>query len=348
MTAARAWDPPAYVLWEITLACNLRCRHCLTSSGLPGPDELDEAQALALCDELADLGVAAVALLGGEPLVRPDWASIAERLSARGVSVGLVTNGVRFDDRAALRARAAGVRQIVVSLDGSPPVHDALRGRGSFVKALGAIRRAREAGFRHRMVVTSVHRDNLSDLPSLIEPLREHAPGAVWALNQTSIRPGRRMAVDKRLGAEQFLRLVELIESARQALAGVVDVVGSHDIGYCSVSHPNVQGSPWHGCNAGRRTMGITARGEVKGCLALPDDHIVGRVPAVSIARLWHETDAFASLRHFDPSRLGERCRGCPHGEQCRGGCLEHSLTTTGRPHSAPYCLRRFDETGTP
>jgi radical SAM protein with 4Fe4S-binding SPASM domain len=339
---------PAYVLWEITLACNLRCRHCLSSSGTPAADELDTSEALALCDDLADLGVGAVALLGGEPLVRPDWAAIAERLTARGSSVGLVTNGVLFDRTRAARARDAGVRQVVVSLDGSADIHDSLRGRGSHAQALAALRLARDLAFPQRMVVTSVNRDNLSDLPNLIEPLLQCAAGAVWALNLTSIRTGQRMPVERRIDAEGFLRLVDFIMSTRRAVAGALTVVGAHDVGYCSASAPDVQGAPWEGCKAGRSTMGITARGHVKGCLALPDDWIVGRIRSRRVGDLWRSRRAFARHRSFEPSDLGARCRDCPHGAQCRGGCLEYALTMNGRPHEAPFCLHRRESSGAP
>jgi len=289
-----------------------------------------------------------VGLRVGEPLVRPDWATIASRLTRRGLSVGLVTNGVLFDGATAERARDVGVRQIVVSVDGSSAIHDSIRGSGSFAKALGALRLARDLGFPHRMVVTSVHRGNLSDLPNMVEPLLQCASGAVWALNLTSIRPGQRMLADRRLDAAGFLRLVDFIMSTRRAVAGAIEVVGSHDVGYCSASAPDVQGVPWEGCKAGRSTMGITARGHVKGCLALPDDWIVGRVPAASVVELWQSPEPFARCRSFEPSCLGARCRDCEHGARCRGGCLEHALTVHGRPHEAPYCLHRFESTGAP
>ena len=118
MTADSDRNPPHYVLWEITRACNLRCKHCLTSSGTAASDELTTQQALKVCDSLGDMGVGAVAIMGGEPLLRPDWEQFAARLTQRGVAVGLVTNGVLFDESTAQRARNVGVNQIVVSLDG--------------------------------------------------------------------------------------------------------------------------------------------------------------------------------------------------------------------------------------
>jgi radical SAM protein with 4Fe4S-binding SPASM domain len=348
MTALGVCNAPQYVLWEITRACNLRCRHCLSSSGAAAPDELDGSEALALCDALGDLGVPAVALLGGEPLVRADWAAIASRLVERRVAVGLVTNGLLFDRAVAERARDIGVGQIVVSLDGLEPTHDALRGRGSFGKAVDALCLAGDLGFRHRMVVTSVHRGNLEDVPRMVEIMRACARGAQWALNLTSIRPGQRMPATNHLDGAGFLRLVGFIADARRRLEGDVEVVGAHDVGYLSLRTPDVQGVPWAGCRAGLSTLGITARGEVKGCLALPDDWVEGRLRSGSIAALWRSPHAFSRLRRFDPSMLGPRCQGCDHGASCRGGCTELSLTMSGQPHAAPFCLHRWESAGGP
>ena len=89
----RAKDYPLVCAgWELTEACNMRCRHCLGAAGRRTPDELSTRQALRLCDQLSDLGVRSVALSGGEPLLRPDWPKITQRLTRRNVYVGITSN----------------------------------------------------------------------------------------------------------------------------------------------------------------------------------------------------------------------------------------------------------------
>ncbi len=41
---------PFIVGWELTLRCNLRCKHCGSSAGAERLDELTLDEALALCD----------------------------------------------------------------------------------------------------------------------------------------------------------------------------------------------------------------------------------------------------------------------------------------------------------
>ena len=46
------------VIWNLTRRCNLRCRHCYTTSAdVPFPGELSHDQAMAVLDDLKDFGI---------------------------------------------------------------------------------------------------------------------------------------------------------------------------------------------------------------------------------------------------------------------------------------------------
>jgi radical SAM protein with 4Fe4S-binding SPASM domain len=343
MSAPVPLPAPATVLWEITLACNLRCRHCLTRSGRAAPDELTADEALRLCDDLADLGVHAVALMGGEPLVRPDWADLARRLRDRGVAPGLVTNGLLLDDAALERAIAAGVNQVVVGIDGDEAAHEAIRGRGTFAPAIAAVERAGRGGVPHRLVVTSVHRGNAASLPALRDLLVERAPGITWAINFTSIPEGSRMDRALRADADLFRSTVAFVVDARGRCGERIAVTGSHDMGYCSGRHGELTGGPWRGCPAGLETLGIGASGAIKGCLTLPDRLSEANVRDRTLGEVWRDPNAFPYARRFRVEDLRGACARCEHGALCRGGCLEVSLDRSGEPHHAPFCLHRME-----
>jgi MoaA/NifB/PqqE/SkfB family radical SAM enzyme len=46
---------PYYSVWELTMACNMRCLHCGSYAGKPREDELSQERALQLVDELVEL-----------------------------------------------------------------------------------------------------------------------------------------------------------------------------------------------------------------------------------------------------------------------------------------------------
>ncbi len=67
---------PMYAIWELTLRCDLACRHCGSRAGRARRDELTSREALDLVIALRDLGVNEVTLIGGEAYLRSDWLDI--------------------------------------------------------------------------------------------------------------------------------------------------------------------------------------------------------------------------------------------------------------------------------
>ena len=84
---------PLYCVWEITLACDLGCKHCGSRAGKARPEELTTAQALEVVAQLAEVGVRDCVLIGGEAYLRDSWTTIARALADRGITVGMTTGG---------------------------------------------------------------------------------------------------------------------------------------------------------------------------------------------------------------------------------------------------------------
>ena len=57
---------PAYVVWELTLACDQLCTHCGSRAGDARDGELSTAEALRVVGELRQLRAKEVVLIGGE------------------------------------------------------------------------------------------------------------------------------------------------------------------------------------------------------------------------------------------------------------------------------------------
>ncbi|MFH1530477.1 MAG: radical SAM protein [Pseudomonadota bacterium] len=132
---------PLAVYWKITWRCNLSCDYCGVSTRR-GP-ELPTPTLVRLLEEAAAAGVYRVTLSGGEPLMQRDLGTLIRTLTARGVSVGLDSNGALVPQRMdALR----GISDATISLDGGPRVHDAQRGDGSHAAAVAGVEALRRAG----------------------------------------------------------------------------------------------------------------------------------------------------------------------------------------------------------
>lgn len=133
---------PICLTWELTYACNLRCRHCLSASGTAVPRELTTAEACRVIDELAELHVFYVNVGGGEPMLRDDFVTLMEYAIHRQVGVKVSTNGSCLDERMADWIRDMPYFDVQISIDGATPAaNDAIRGTGAFDLALAAMDR---------------------------------------------------------------------------------------------------------------------------------------------------------------------------------------------------------------
>jgi len=132
---------PVNLTWEVTLACNLRCRHCLSSSGKSAKGELATGEALELVEEIGRAKVFQVNFGGGEPFLRPDFEEILAACHERGIMTCISTNGTLLDRALVRRLGRTGLVAVQVSLDGArAETCDSLRGPGTFEQALQALR----------------------------------------------------------------------------------------------------------------------------------------------------------------------------------------------------------------
>lgn len=164
---------PFLVLFELTRACDLACRHCRAEAQPQGhPDELTTAEAAAVLDDLAGLGPPrpTVVLTGGDPFKRDDLADLVHHGARLGLSVAVSPSGTPLATGTRLRRlRGAGARAVSLSIDGATPAaHDAFRRvPGSFELTVGACRAAVDAGLRLQ-VNTTVTAGTVSDLPDIL------------------------------------------------------------------------------------------------------------------------------------------------------------------------------------
>jgi GTP 3',8-cyclase len=107
---------------SLTDKCNLRCTYCMPAEGLdwlPSPDLLTDDEVVRLAGlAVTELGITAVRLTGGEPLLRRGLVDIVGRLAALDPrpTLALTTNGIGLA-RLAPDLAAAGLNRVNVSLD---------------------------------------------------------------------------------------------------------------------------------------------------------------------------------------------------------------------------------------
>ncbi len=124
---------------QLTYACNLRCWFCgqhgkrgfADDDNMPRSRELTPREWERIIAELAGLKqtqgfLPQVVIWGGEPLLYPGIRELLPLLHGHGFEVGMVTNGVRLPDFAAMINKT--LKTLYVSIDGPQEVHEHIRG----------------------------------------------------------------------------------------------------------------------------------------------------------------------------------------------------------------------------
>lgn len=325
--ARKSLRAPVNVTWEITFQCNLRCAHCLSDSGAREVSELSFMESRKLIDQLTAMKVFQVNIGGGEPFIRDDFLDLLDYSHEKGLVTCVSTNGLLMDDKLAGRLAKMKMLYLQVSLDGSTAaVNDRIRGKGSYVKIMGAV----EALTRHHVpfsintVLTTLNFDQLDSLRAL-------AKGYGADLRVSRFRPsGRGKANKQTLGPSK-----EQLESFAEWLAAN-DLVRTGDSFFCLTSE-NRRSKGLDMCGAAKMTCCISPVGDVFPCAFLQEESFkAGNVRTDRFRDIWNNSPVFGQLRSLNI----ETCKTCQRFEYCRGGCpavAYHTYHDIAMPD--PECL---------
>jgi radical SAM protein with 4Fe4S-binding SPASM domain len=341
----RAWRP-IYCVWEITLACDLACRHCGSRAGHARPDELSTEECLDLVRQMAELGVKEVTVIGGEAYLREDWVDIIAAIRRHGMLATMTTGGRGVTPERAAAAAQAGLQSASVSIDGSEATHDRLRGViGSHRAAFEALRNLRAAGIRVA-TNTQINRLSMPDLPEVLESIAREGIHS-WQI-QLTVAMGR--AADEPEVLLQPYDLLALFPMLAQ-LKNRCDELGvrlwpGNNIGYFGPYESLLRGTMPRGhlasCGAGRSTLGIEADGSIKGCPSLPTDAWTGgNIRDASLKDIWQRAKPLRYTRDRTVEDLWGYCRDCYYADECRAGCTWTGFTLFRKPGNNPYCHHR-------
>lgn len=341
---------PVHAVWEITLACDLKCRHCGSRAGHRRTAELSTEECLRVVDALAALGTREVSLIGGEAYLRKDWTEIVRAIRSHGLYCAIQTGGRNLTPDRMRQAVEAGLNGVGVSLDGLAPLHDRVRNvRGSFDRALDTLHRARAAGLAIS-VNTQIGAETMADLPALMETII--ATGARhWQIQLTVAMGNAADNDDLLLQPHQLLDLMPLLARLHRegAERGLLMIPGNN-IGYFGPYEHLWRGlgddrQHWTGCAAGQTGLALEADGTVKGCPSLATVGFAGgNVRDLTLEDIWRSSKEihFGRLRSVDD--LWGFCRTCYYADVCRGGCTWTSHSLLGVPGNNPYCHYRATE----
>jgi cyclic pyranopterin phosphate synthase len=212
--------PITYLRLSVTDKCNLRCIYCMPESGLPWlhRDEILSYEEIAeVVRAAASVGVRAIRLTGGEPLLRRDLHRLVSAIaSVPGIEdIALSTNGLLLE--AQLPALlAAGLRRVNVSLDTlRTDRFEAIARRSGLETVLRGIDAAIAAGLHPLKLNCVVMRGKNDDEIVAFAELTRARPVFVRFIEVMPVRENRELQADAYVSSDEILERIAAVETLR-------------------------------------------------------------------------------------------------------------------------------------
>ncbi|ACM56808.1 radical SAM protein [Halorubrum lacusprofundi] len=327
---------PLVLIWEVTQACGLACRHC-RADAKPArhPDELSTEEGKRLLNDAATFGDGQLVVLsGGDPLARDDLLELVSYGDDQGLRMTITPSGTqsltadRIEDLA-----DAGIRRMALSLDGATrESHDRFRGEESFESTLEAAEAASEAGLPLQ-INTTVCAETVDELPAIRDRVRDL--GAVlWSVFfLVAVGRGRILEPIAPERAEDVMEWLHGVAESEPFGVKTTEAPFYRRVGLQSDGDEEATRRRG-GITAGRGFAFVSHTGEAYPSGFLPES--AGNVHDRSIVDIYRNGDLFESLR--EPDRLKGKCGACEFRQVC-GGSRSRAFATTGDPlESDPLC----------
>lgn len=334
---------PMLVIWEMTQACDLKCKHCRANSRIQRhPMELSTAEAFHLIDQIATMHVPLFVLTGGDPLKRPDIMPIVQYACRRGVRTSLTPSTTPLLTRKAIfELKKSGLMRLALSLDGSTAVlHDGFRGvAGSYRRTLDAVRWCHEAGLPVQ-INTTVSHQNAADLDNMIELLTAQRV-VLWSV--FFLVPTGRAQLSDLLSADEHEQVfAKLYTASKRVKFHIKTTEGQHYRRYvlqqkalapdAKTEEELIARAP-SGVNDGKGFVFVSHTGEVYPSGFLP--LAAGNILWEPLAEIYQNSPLFRSLR--DSSQVKGKCGRCQFNQVC-GGSRARAYALTHDPLAEEPC----------
>lgn len=329
---------PSSVIWNITNRCNLLCNHCYMSADAHElPDQLSDEECMDLVGRMEEAGVPVVFLSGGEPMMRPNFWEILERVHASGVRPTISTNCTLVNEETAARLAENGVRWVATSMYGPAEFHDEMVGvPGTHKKVVEAIKTLR----RHDVGVvlkTALTRDTWEHIFDIIQMCKDLDCGMIYICDL--ITSGRSEGEeDLRVSNEQWRELCDFIVADMQdpeskldydigAIPSIIPYIAEKFIALgIDVTKGLERLKIFSACPVGKGHMTINSEGGVMAC-QFAQDWTFGNIRDISLA------EATRRLGEINDAESEGQCapEACDYSAICRG-CRVKAWQRTQNP----------------
>ena len=315
---------PMLVLYEVTQACGLVCKHCRAcAQTLAHPDELSTHASLRLIDQLATFpDPPMLVLTGGDPFCRDDIFQLIEYATKSGLETSITPSATSLVTSHAIgRLQKSGIHRLAISIDGADAeTHDGIRGvEGSFAKSFEILCDARQVGLPAQ-INTTLTPENFDQIGAMAE-LFADLEIVLWSV--FFVVPVGRAEFALRLSPDEYERAFELLWDLSQRQPYRIKTTEAPHYRRFVMQQEKSRRStseartPFQaaGLNDGKGVMFVGHTGKIYPSGFMPID--CGQFPKQNVLEVYQDSPLFQDLR--DANRLEGKCRQCEYRTICVG-----------------------------
>ena len=323
--------------WHITNRCNLRCLHCYQTT-YDDRSELTLSQIEEVLCQLDQFsaenpkqGRLHLTITGGEPFLFRHLDVLLGKVHDRKniKSYSLLSNGHCVNAERIQLLEKYPPSYVQISLDGMRRKHEAIRGQGSFEKAVQGMQQLIAAKIRTTVSFTATRR-NYQDLLRLSFFCNRLNVHHLWT-DRVIPSPGDKKGLS--LGPDEVRKYIRLLRLA--VIINLLDPVTRNRISFSrGLQFLTFPFRKPYRCSAGRNLLAIMPDGDVYPCRRM--EYTVGNLFESSLSAIYRTTFL---VRLRDNAATVRGCETCRHERTCRGGLKCLAMAEKGDPFTRdPGC----------
>lgn len=316
----------AYI--EITNNCNLSCKHCYVDAhNSSNKNHLSKEMILKVVHQLpshSEIGIS-----GGEPLMRSDCLEIVKEVVQSGYKCSLLTNGILIDHTIAQQLAEMKIT-VQISLEGpNALINDAIRGEGSFQRAIDAVRilLLYSAIVRISFTPTKV---NWRTFEQFVELMLAEGVNSIHVCTYTPQGRGYLNQDSLMLNDEELMEFQLCVEKAKQRISIMGNLPETLDI--------ERVGYLWDKCPLGG-SIHVGYDGSIYPCeIAANKKMVIGNVKNMTLLDALNSEKGRGYVKQSQDRIVQQsECSLCEWKHFCGGGCLVLAIAKDETMSSVDY-----------
>ncbi len=276
---------------------------------LTATEELSTEKWKGVIIDSASLGAKTIVFSGGEPLLREDIFELIRFVKKNNMKTCLTTNGLLINEKCAYELKSAGIDVVNVSLEGPQRIHDYLRGKDSFDRALSALYNLRQHNIEST-IATMVSSYNYRYLEFIVDTAVRYGSTTI------KFQPFSALFINNKNKGKHFFINHKQSRELRDIINRVVSKCVKSGIALSPL--PYLNAIPLYlsgkfkkggsGCSALLLSSAITSNGSIYPCWALTEDcYLIGSIKEDRFIDIWN------SKRHkkLKENINSKGCKGC-------------------------------------